>query len=220
MLKVSYFFPLTYIIYEERGGMVQLYTINTKYIEELRKIEPKIRFNKDLVHTRPYIGTVIVIDKLKYFAPLSSCKGSNHKSNDVTVMINVEKDGSIIEIAAVKLNNMIPVVPCVINIIDTVALSKTDPEYSALLSKELHRINSSLKVEIGRKAHKMLQLLKSDREYKLSSVCNNFKLLEKYVKDNYLEKNDISELSDDQVLGKLMGGENIRSVSKEAELER
>ena len=55
---------------------MRLYSISDDYINYLRKKFPRVYSNKEdrRVHTRKYLGVVIVIDAHKYYIPLSSPK--------------------------------------------------------------------------------------------------------------------------------------------------
>ena len=52
----------------------KIYSVSDQYIEYLRQFEPNVYSNKsgNRSHTRKYIGTVIEMNGVKYFVPMSS----------------------------------------------------------------------------------------------------------------------------------------------------
>lgn len=84
---------------------MKLYTLDNKYIELLSEIENKIAYNKSNgSRSRPYIGVVLEINNLKYFAPMSSKDMRNNRSNYTFHVLSKEQN-----LGVIHLNNMIPV---------------------------------------------------------------------------------------------------------------
>ena len=54
----------------------KIYSITDEYINYLRVAEPNVYSNKqdNRTHTRKYIGTVLEINNMKYFIPMSSSR--------------------------------------------------------------------------------------------------------------------------------------------------
>ena len=51
---------------------LKFYNIDDKYIDYLYQFDDKVPYNKN--QKRPYIGVIIEIDNIKYFAPYSRLK--------------------------------------------------------------------------------------------------------------------------------------------------
>ena len=59
----------------------KIYSVSDQYIEYLRQFEPNVYSNKsgNRSHTRKYIGTVIEMNGVKYFVPMSSPKETDYQ---------------------------------------------------------------------------------------------------------------------------------------------
>lgn len=86
---------------------MKLYTINDDFIRRIKQIEPKIQDNYQ--GTRPYIGVLLNINGLKYFAPFSSYKPKQDRINNITVFKIHEKGNPDNKLGVIHLNNMFPV---------------------------------------------------------------------------------------------------------------
>lgn len=82
-----------------------LYRIDEEYSKYMYEENNKVMKNFDTKRGRPYIGIVLEISDINYFAPMSSSKEKHKlmKNNLDFIKINNGRDGII------NLNNMIPV---------------------------------------------------------------------------------------------------------------
>ena len=69
--------------------LMKFYTINDSFVSSIKLIEPKIQDNYG--GKRPYIGVLLSINDLNYFAPLSSYKSKQDRINNITVFLNSMK---------------------------------------------------------------------------------------------------------------------------------
>lgn len=81
------------------------YTIDSSYCDYLRQFDSKVPYNFDEKKSRPFIGIVLNIGSIKFFAPLSSPK-EKHKHMKNTVDFTKIDGGRK---GAINFNNMIPV---------------------------------------------------------------------------------------------------------------
>ncbi len=82
---------------------MRFYHIAEDYIDFLREYDGKVPMNKN--GTRPYIGVLLIVEGLRYFAPLTSPKPKHlHMKNGK----DFRKIGGG-KYGAINLNNMIPV---------------------------------------------------------------------------------------------------------------
>lgn len=81
---------------------LNFYTVSNEYIEYLYQFDKKVPYNKDA--KRPYIGVVLKIKDINYFAPLFSPKKSHLKYSDNPTYMKIGSNYGI-----VRFNNMIPV---------------------------------------------------------------------------------------------------------------
>jgi protein AbiQ len=99
----------------------KIYSITDEYINYLRVAEPNVYSNKqdNRTHTRKYIGTVLEINNMKYFIPMSSPKDSDYqkagnslviKKSIVPIIRIIEKSNGIKQLkGTLRISHMIPV---------------------------------------------------------------------------------------------------------------
>lgn len=81
-----------------------MYKISENYIEFLRETDPvNVKYNKN--QRRPYIGIVLELNQILYFAPLASPKSKHIKMKNSLDFIKIGNG----KLGAINLNNMIPV---------------------------------------------------------------------------------------------------------------
>ena len=83
---------------------MRFYNISDDYIKYLREYDSKVSINKD--ESRPYVGALLEIEGIKFFAPLSSPKEKHKKMKNTKDFRKI--DGGTL--GAINLNNMIPVI--------------------------------------------------------------------------------------------------------------
>ncbi len=159
---------------------MKIYTINDDYINFLKIYDSKVPDNKN--GERPYIGIVISINELKYYAPLTSPKKKH-------LTMKNGKDFRKINngiFGAINFNNMIPVLDSQIKLKDI--KNETDLQYKILLNNQLRYINND-SAAIFKTANNLRMLcLKDDKELSpfeltIKNRCCNFKILESVYKD-------------------------------------
>lgn len=161
---------------------LSLYKIKPQFTEYLRSKEPKVADNINSKQKRPFLGAIIEINSIKYYAPLTSPKPKHvsMRNNVDFIKINDGKWG------AININNMIPVPDEYIEKININQLSiafEKDKKYKELLVNQITWCNSH-KEQICKKANNLYKLITAN---KLNNVlverCCNFKLLEKMYQD-------------------------------------
>lgn len=154
--------------------------INADYCNYLRNFDEKVVYNEGLKELRPFIGVLFKVDKLEYYAPLSSPK-EKHKHLKNTLDLVKIKNG---EYGVVNFNNMIPVTDINYELIDLNTKPKITSEYKRLklLTSQLRWLNSNSKVVL-QKAINLYKLYKKDLlPLNVKNRCCNFPLLEKESK--------------------------------------
>ena len=113
---------------------MKFYNIADAYIAYLKTYDSTIPDNKN--ERRPYVGIVLEINTVKYFAPLSSpkTKHANMKNSKDFRKINNGLYG------AINFNNMIPVIDEALVIIDIANVQ--DANYQRLLQNQYTSIRS------------------------------------------------------------------------------
>lgn len=154
---------------------MKLITIEPRYIEYLAKVDSRVRFNNG---SRPYVGVVLHVGRLSYFAPLESIHKVTSFSSQLVVKVwGKSLNGEQQLLSVVRLNNMIPVSQAVCLPIDVQQLRSSNITKYNLLLKELNflRVNSEV---IKHKAAKLYKLRTTKQIAFIESICVDFKVLE------------------------------------------
>lgn len=176
---------------------LNLYTIETAYIDYLRKYEKlyNVFDNKESEDnkSRKYLGVVLNIGDYKYYAPLSSPKSSDYivcggkkmirKSIIPIIRITDERrDGTLELKGTLKLSNMIPVPDQVITYYDI--SREKDTDYKILVEKEYAFIKKNEKL-ILKYAHVLYK--QKTQEKKIFTDGKKPKYLDEVVDFKYAE---------------------------------
>lgn len=162
---------------------LNLYEINTKYIYELRKIDPKVLIYHGQ-HNRPYLGIVLSIDIFHYFVPLSSYKYKHDRIAESIDLVKLQR------YAVLNLNNMVPVPDEFVKKIDFNQID--DKKYVSLLKKEYGLCKK--KIALIKKNAKILHSIEKNRNKvnqkntKKLKHCCSFSKLEDHCRKKYFKK--------------------------------
>lgn len=158
---------------------MKFYHIKEDFITYLRQFDTKVAENKN--QTRPYVGIVLEVNSVKYYAPFSSPKPKHKKMKN-------GKDFRKINNGlywAINFNNMIPVLNSALNEIDIANIA--DVKYRRLLQNQYNSIKADEKGIL--KTAENLRKLIFDDEKNLSEhdkvikrrCCDLVLLEEKYI---------------------------------------
>ena len=156
---------------------LKFYEINPKYVKYLSAAAPHLFLNKQSGqrNERKYIGIVLHINGLDYFAPLSSFKDKHRRMKESVDFIKIK------DYAVINLNNMFPVPPAECTYVNI--QNETDFKYRDLLRAE-YRYIKMIQEKIRKNADTVYRLrLKDGDTTALGKRCNNFTLLEKMCKE-------------------------------------
>ena len=159
---------------------IKLYEISEKYINYLLPYAPHLFHNskENQKNKRKYIGVILRINEINYFAPLSSYKEKHKQMKEALDFIKIKK------YAVINLNNMFP---APINECKYVDINnERNIHYKALLRSE-YRFIKSIQEKVRKNAalvynHK----LKNGNSTALAKRCNDFLKLEDAYK-NYIK---------------------------------
>lgn len=157
---------------------IKFYEINSEYINYLSPYSPHLFLNKktNQENERKYIGVILQVNNLNYFAPLSSFKPKHKKMDEMIDFIKIKN------YAVINLNNMFPVPKTECKYVDISA--QKNFKYRSLLLAE-YRYVKSIQGKIRKNA---LVIYKHKTEKgdstPLAKRCNDFKLLEELC-NNY-----------------------------------
>ena len=151
---------------------IKFYEIHAAYIDYLAVYAPHLFRNRQETHAheRKYIGVVLEVGGMDYFAPLSSFKPKHQRMKEGLDFIKVRR------YAVINLNNMFPAPPSVRSYVDFSAVK--DARYKALLLAE-YRFVKSIQEKIRKNAAALYKhKLTSGNSTPLSKRCNDFSTLE------------------------------------------
>ncbi len=127
---------------------IELYEVNPKYIDYLIPYAPHLFQNKQLgqFNERKYIGVILYVNNMKYFAPLSSFKSKHEKMKNGLDFIKIGN------YAVININNMFPVPDREYTYVDIPKVR--NPQYRKLLMTE-YRIIRKLQDKIKHNAEEV-----------------------------------------------------------------
>ncbi|MBQ2900282.1 MAG: type III toxin-antitoxin system ToxN/AbiQ family toxin [Agathobacter sp.] len=153
---------------------IRIYEIKSEYVKYLGNYQKHIFSQSNGKERRKYIGIVLEINGMKYFAPLSSYKDKHKKMRETVDFIKIKK------YAVINLNNMIPVPAD--QIIELDINKEKDLNYRYLLQAESREVNRQ-KSRIRKNAEIVYShKLHNGNMTALAKRTNDFVLLEKLCK--------------------------------------
>lgn len=157
---------------------IKFYEVNPEYIDYLGKYAKHLFQNKKEGQTneRKYIGVVLSINNVNYFAPLSSFKEKHKRMQETLDFIKIKR------YAVINLNNMFPIPEGEYKYVDI--NKERNPRYKDLLLSE-YRYIKAIQEKIRKNAFTLYNhKLQNGNKTSLAKRCNDFVLLEK-VCDEY-----------------------------------
>ena len=160
---------------------LKFYNIDDEYIKYLYQFDNKVPFNKN--NKRPYIGIILEINNMTYFAPMFSPKLQHNKYKSNSTYIKIGEN-----LGLIRLNNMIPVCKKNLRYIDFNKIQ--DQKYRNLLIQQNNFIQLHTE-KIRNTANKLYQFVTKDKKEFFIKICCDFKLLESKCKlYNNIEENE------------------------------
>lgn len=151
---------------------IKIYEIDPAYIDHLVPYAPHLFHNskKGQANARKYIGIVLQINDMAYFAPLSSFKDKHKTMKDGIDFMKIKN------YAVINLNNMFPVPDQECTYVDIGKVK--DPSYRALLLAE-YRYIKSIQEKIRKNAAALYKHKAAHGDgTALAKRCNDFVKLE------------------------------------------
>jgi protein AbiQ len=157
---------------------LKLYRTDSDYCEFLRKVDTRVPYIQDEKAMRPFVGILLTVNGLDYFAPLTSPKPKHKNMKNQIDFLKIYGG----EWGAINFNNMIPIHSSCLTVVDmkiSPADSKADADYKNLLVNQLSWCNSN-KAGILARATKLYHLIVSKRARpELAHRCCDFLIDEK-----------------------------------------
>lgn len=166
---------------------LSFYIVDSAYCDFLRKSDPCVPYTMDKKARRPFVGILLEVNGVNYYAPLSSPKPKHLSMKNQVDFIKI--DGGAYGV--INLNNMIPIhnnSVTAVNPIIQAGDSAAEVTYKNLLANQLTWCNAH-KDEIVNKALKLYNTITKGKGYpQLVSRCCNFTLDEQMLK-TYISNN-------------------------------
>lgn len=155
---------------------IKFYRVAEAYVDYLLPYAPHLFYNKQEVgkKVRKYIGAVLRINSMDYFAPLSSFKPKHRNMRDSLDFIRVKN------YAVINLNNMFPVPEGQYEYVDI--SEENDEKYRDLLRAE-YRYIKTIQGKIRQNAAALYRLKKEKGGTSLAYRCNDFMKLEEMCRN-------------------------------------
>lgn len=151
---------------------IKIYEISAAYIDYLVPHAPHLFHNrkKGQANERKYIGIVLQVNGMDYFAPLSSFKPKHKAMKEGLDFIKIK------DYAVINLNNMFPVPARECSYVNISAIR--DPAYKSLLLAE-YRFIKSIQGKIRKNAAALYKHKAANGDATaLAKRCNDFAALE------------------------------------------
>ncbi len=159
---------------------MQLYKVSKEYYEYIKQFDAKVPYLKDDKSNRPFVGVVLYVNDVAYYAPLTSPKPKHMKMKN---MIDFEKIAGGMY-GAINFNNMIPVPDTEITPVDTLISdndSKADRDYKNLLVNQLDWCQNN-EAALLNKAQNLRRIVDNPNFAFVKARCCDFNLLEEKSK--------------------------------------
>ena len=147
--------------------------VDFNYCDYLRKSDPCVPYTMEQKSNRPFVGVLLQIHGMSYYAPLSSPKPKHIKMKNQIDLLKINGG----QYGVINFNNMIPVHNnSVVPIILTASSddSSASLQYKALLSNQLTWCNAN-KDSIIRTAQKLHNIITKGKAWdKLKARCCDF----------------------------------------------
>lgn len=151
------------------------YMVDSDYCDYLRKSDPSVPYTMDRKAIRPFVGIILSINYIHYFATLTSPKPKHRHMKSQIDFLKIKGR----EWGAINFNNMIPVHPNILTKVEMKIFetdSQAEKAYKNLLSNQLSWCNSH-RDTILKQAEKLYRLIVDGKAWdSLASRCCNFAL--------------------------------------------
>jgi len=152
---------------------LKFYRADAAYCAFLRQADPCAPYIHDDKNTRPFVGVLLTVNHLEYFAPLSSPKLKHTTMKNQVDFLKINGG----EWGAINFNNMIPIHPSCLTTVDMKILetdNKVERDYKNLLVNQLSWCNSN-KARILARAEKLYRMIVDKKAWpELVQRCCDF----------------------------------------------
>jgi protein AbiQ len=156
---------------------LSFFCVEPAYCDFLRAADPRVPYTNDQKARRPFVGILLTVNDIAYYAPLTSPKPKHRTMKNQLDFLKIN-DGRW---GAINFNNMIPVQVQCLTKVDSTMLPADTPEqiaYKNLLTNQLSWCNQH-REQIIRQATKLHTLITTGQaRSELVRRCCDFALAE------------------------------------------
>lgn len=158
---------------------LNFYTINSTYVKYLNQFDNRILKAYDEKARRPFIGIVLKVEDVLYFAPFTSPKKKHLEMKNTIDFLKIDNG----KLGAINFNNMIPIPLDQCIKIDVE--NEKDILYKTLLYKQINWCNEKENNKIIlNKAKKLYEkIINKKLPQRIIDRCCDFKMLEEKSKE-------------------------------------
>ncbi len=155
--------------------------LDVKYCNYLRQYDYRVSYNAGIKDLRPFIGVLFKVNKLEYFAPLSSPKPKHKLLTNTLDLIKIDNGN----LGVVNLNNMIPVTSnnYIEFDLDKKPANKSEKSRIILLRKQLRWLNLNRNHVLTKSLALYTRYKEDELPKNVKERCCNFILLEEKCKE-------------------------------------
>lgn len=164
---------------------MKVYRLDTNYSNYLNHFEPKISINKNGKENRPFLGVVLTVHNINFFAPLTSPKAKHLTMKNTQDFLKID-DGFL---GGINLNNMIPIPRIALQEINISQIQ--DIKYRQMLYKQLNWVKNNQERINNRAKNLYYLVIQKKATNDLIERCCNFRLLEEKCQE-FIESRKIS----------------------------
>ncbi|GHV74990.1 hypothetical protein AGMMS49940_22920 [Spirochaetia bacterium] len=154
---------------------LSFYRADAKYCDFLRQADPCVPYTRDKKETRPFVGILITVAEMNYYAPLTSPKPKHRGMKNQLDFLKINHGTW----GAINFNNMIPIHPQCLTAVELRILPtdvKADVDYKNLLANQLSWCNANKK-QILKQAAKLYGIITTGKARpELAGRCCNFRI--------------------------------------------
>ncbi|GHS90197.1 hypothetical protein AGMMS49957_15510 [Synergistales bacterium] len=153
---------------------LSFYRADAEYCDFLRMADPRVPYTMENKETRPFVGVLLSIGDMRYYAPLTSPKPKHAAMKNQLDFLKINGGAW----GAINFNNMIPIhISCLTPVELRILLrdAKSEIDYKNLLANQLSWCNAN-KLRILAQASKLYRLITVGKARpELLSRCCDFK---------------------------------------------
>lgn len=153
---------------------LNFYIVKEEYVKYMSQFDKRISKSYDEKARRPFIGIILKVNKILYFAPFTSPKPKHLKMKNTIDFLKIDNGN----LGAINFNNMIPIP--IEQCIKIDVENEQDQTYKTLLYKQIHWCNEreNANIILNRAKNLYNKVINKKLPQRIIDRCCDFKMLE------------------------------------------